>query len=266
MSTPLYSFFVHANTCLDYDRPRRDSSKTNADAGSSTRNSARHHEDAPQLLTPPSTFFPTTHFERSASRQNNAVAGSSTAGNSARRPQVPAHKDLTTHFEEDPSSLIPRWVSQATKWLRSVSTEPDWVALTDAWLALEVAFRYDMLTPLDMTCRPALISKWIHDGRAYTREMPVPNPAALPLFSRSLRMYWMTISPAWRGSSWPLQQVRTRTRPRDWETVAHTGPNGMWLVLLGLSWWFVAAPTSAPLRELIQDVTWALDMMTPSDD
>lgn len=72
----------------------------------------------------------------------------------------------------------------------------------------------------------------------------------------------MTVSPVWRGTAWPLEQADDACE-LDWSTLAHSGHNGMWLIVLGLSWWFVAEPTSAPLLELAEDVAWALEMMTP---
>ncbi|THH15406.1 hypothetical protein EUX98_g9471 [Antrodiella citrinella] len=186
--------------------PRRVSTQSSQAVAGPSNHGARRRTSPPLLPTPPSTFVP-----------------------------------VGKHFPDDPTLSIPRWIPIATKWLRSVSKDAVWVAVVEGWLALEVTYDYDMTTSLDISSRPPLISKWVSDGRAYMREMPIPNPSTLPLFSRSLRMYWMTLSPSWRGTAWPLKKPKD-ARSREWGTLLHTGPNGIWLVVLGLSWWLSAAP------------------------
>ncbi|KLO15474.1 hypothetical protein SCHPADRAFT_790657, partial [Schizopora paradoxa] len=62
-------------------------------------------------------------------------------------------------------------------------------------------------------------------------------------FASEVRAWWTALMPGWRlpsdgrtaQAAWPLQRNVPETE--DWKKVRKIGPNGIFLVLLALSWW-----------------------------
>ena len=73
------------------------------------------------------------------------------------------------------------------------------------------------------------------------------------------RLWWVKMQPAWRGGE---SLVKTLPAEEDWEPITHGGANGLFMVILALSWWVSAiGPDSHHPLELsvaINDAMWVL--------
>jgi hypothetical protein len=73
-------------------------------------------------------------------------------------------------------------------------------------------------------------------------------------FQESVRNWWISLQPQWRG---PLLATHHVPDDVDWGGLRVGGPSGIFLVIVCLSWW-IPMDNSAHLISLIQDVTWVL--------
>lgn len=110
--------------------------------------------------------------------------------------------------------------------------------------------------------RPKALALWLR------RKELVPNDA--PAFEATelggeMRKWWTSLMPKWRlppgGSEpWPLQ--RNRPDVESWSKVRKVGPNGLFVVLLGLAWWRSATTAGQPSRReyssVLEDVAWVM--------
>lgn len=61
-------------------------------------------------------------------------------------------------------------------------------------------------------------------------------------FSAEWLAWWRAIQPLWReGDIWPM--THSVLNDADWATLHHGGANGLFLVLMTLSWWGVEIPS-----------------------
>lgn len=90
----------------------------------------------------------------------------------------------------------------------------------------------------------------------------VPSVIDLVTFPEAVRVWWASIQPEWRGSKWPLDRSIPDTE--DWSSMKLGGPNGLFLFVMCLYWWWsLAKETSnevacAEYLSVIEDVTFIL--------
>ncbi|KAI0713991.1 hypothetical protein C8Q76DRAFT_601935, partial [Earliella scabrosa] len=163
----------------------------------------------------------------------------------------------------------PEWFADALKHLEEVSEEPWWKGLVAAWVNVERALEFpdgqvasNRLSPKH---RPEEVKFWIARGRKYDNP---PKIKSLPAFIASWRKWWSRLQPAERRSDesvWPL----LRNPPADaasWSDVRRGGCNGLFMVLMTLSWWLRALDEggdTAELRSAVEDVTWVCTTIAP---
>jgi hypothetical protein len=81
-------------------------------------------------------------------------------------------------------------------------------------------------------------------------------------FGAEWRTWWTSIQPAWReADDWPLSHVASSGA--DWGVLEHAGTNGLFLILMALSWWGTEIPSQCDKRRAdfvlaIHDVQWVL--------
>lgn len=110
--------------------------------------------------------------------------------------------------------------------------------------------------------RPDEITTWIAHHRRYERPPQWESKSSIKAYGGSLVSWWKGLQPEWRGGRWPLK----RDKPDDdsWGTLRCAGPNGIFLVVLGIVWWANVLNDKPPkdLVQLVEDVEWVMDAMT----
>jgi hypothetical protein len=79
-------------------------------------------------------------------------------------------------------------------------------------------------------------------------------------FVGAFREWWKALQPPNRdmSSGWP--PPRDLSDDTDWSSLSHTGRNGVFLVMMSLSWWAHHATSPALVAEfdnVVEDVNWA---------
>ncbi|KLO06810.1 hypothetical protein SCHPADRAFT_802279, partial [Schizopora paradoxa] len=93
---------------------------------------------------------------------------------------------------------------------------------------------------LPVAKRPRAIITWSNRTKQVLSDPPSFDTAT---FASQVRAWWTSLMPSWRLPSdgettvtdWPLQ--RKVPEGEEWVKVRKTGQNGIFLVLLALSWW-----------------------------
>jgi hypothetical protein len=78
------------------------------------------------------------------------------------------------------------------------------------------------------------------------------------------KWWWVSMQPEWRnnGDVWP--PTREHSGYEEWAILASGGSNGLFLVILSLSWWAKADLTDNTrevLLSAIEDVQWVIDQI-----
>lgn len=109
--------------------------------------------------------------------------------------------------------------------------------------------------------RPAEIKSWIGGGRRYDRGAKFTTAVRAKAYGHSVTQWWCALQPTWRGpkDKWPM----SRSAPNDsWETLIRGGHNGLFLVVLALSWLpSLGTFSDSTVDELVDDVLWAMQQM-----
>ena len=103
--------------------------------------------------------------------------------------------------------------------------------------------------------RPAQIHDWMKRKRILARPPAIPQ---IELYAAQWQDWWSRMQPDWRRG--PDGLLRDRDGP--WDKLAVPGQNGMFIVLVSLSWWRAIALESGltleTCDECTQDVRWVL--------
>jgi hypothetical protein len=108
--------------------------------------------------------------------------------------------------------------------------------------------------------RPQILSHWIQCGRKYDSQ---PSIKDLPGFITAWRLWWFSLQPEPRKAglensvAWPLQRVVNDGE--KWPEVRKGSRNGIFGVVLALSWWLKAVQTDSEreiFKEVLADVKW----------
>lgn len=80
-------------------------------------------------------------------------------------------------------------------------------------------------------------------------------------FAAAWKLWWEGLQPAWRiQGTWPLG--REVPADEDWSILRRGGNNGLFLVVMCLSWWGTTAKSKndrATFEAAKQDVVWVLE-------
>lgn len=113
---------------------------------------------------------------------------------------------------------------------------------------------------LALTCdnRPAQVGSYMKCGRDFSRGYNVDSKK----FGKDVLKWWLTIQPTTR-KDWPPTYGPL---PDDFsfDYFNRGGPNGVFLVVLCLSWWANALTPDSDLTEfglVIHDVLWVLEQV-----
>lgn len=117
--------------------------------------------------------------------------------------------------------------------------------------------------------RPSQVGDWIKRARKLGSPPPIDD---VPLFGSEWRDWYTSAMPQWRldtavgEDNWPLGRD---IRPQEtWDGIRQSGPNGLYMVVITLYWWSVAAETPDDVKGLnsaLEDVEWVLTQLYNSD-
>lgn len=101
----------------------------------------------------------------------------------------------------------------------------------------------------------------------------VPSLAGFRLkpFIAGWKSWWRELQPAWRDIvDWPPARD-CALEGMDWECLRQGGPNGLYLVIVSLAWWFCAVLDKEPqqkkeVTEAMKDVGWVLNNLIKCAD
>ncbi|TCD60684.1 hypothetical protein EIP91_009666 [Steccherinum ochraceum] len=104
---------------------------------------------------------------------------------------------------------------------------------------------------------PPDITFWLKNPSYDPRDMPLFSSADLHEFIVQLRRWWMLVQPTWRQN---LARSLDNLDNKNWKTLQHGGPKGLFLFVLGLAWWLAAAPGDlTEVFDTARDVKYVLD-------
>lgn len=181
---------------------------------------------------------------------------------------------------------VPKWLVNAKKYLLEVKAGGDgWDVLIAKWLLMEEQLGYpdgqvsllvlfisvygaelilsqDRRNWLSTKNRPEEVKWWNGWGKKF-ETIPVFEVAN---FAVSWRRWWEGLQPSWRPQDlWPPS--RDVPTDEDWCSLHRGGNNGIFLVIMCLSWWAARATSEkdrAPFEAAKQDVTWVLEQVLES--
>lgn len=109
--------------------------------------------------------------------------------------------------------------------------------------------------------RPEEVAWWI---KRHKQPSSVPKVKVIE-FGTEWNSWWRAMQPAWRLGDNRLSLGRNTPSTEDWDALARGGSNGLFLVIMALSWWFKGFAPGNPTAEFwtaVNDVTWVLEGVT----
>ncbi|KAG6825567.1 hypothetical protein H0H92_003238 [Tricholoma furcatifolium] len=182
--------------------------------------------------------------------------------------------NATPDDEKSIHEKLPEWARTATMFFDTLdiveSSKKGWKELVSGWVNFEIATEASgtmtgRISPLPTDSRPEEIMWWMKRKRMFTNIPQVCSPEYAVCFQQ----WWRDMQPEWRTQGVADGESLTRNVPVDvdWGKMSFGGNNGMFLVLLGLSFWALASDFTATQNtfdELIDDVSWAFKTMVGS--
>ncbi|KAI0741517.1 hypothetical protein C8Q80DRAFT_1063988, partial [Daedaleopsis nitida] len=134
----------------------------------------------------------------------------------------------------------PEWITTAKGYLDGVGSEDWWHTLVGVWFNFEKtlgfpdgAMQSNWLSP---KAHPEEVKYWIARGRKYEK---APKIKSLPAFIQQFRKWWAQVQPHKHcdpEEPWPLLKNEPED-PDSWSDVKRGDCNGIFMVLMCLSWW-----------------------------
>ena len=123
-----------------------------------------------------------------------------------------------------------------------------------------------MQSRLPTTNRPEEIGQFIRSSRHYSKA-PVLAMSKLRPYAAMWKAWWTALQPRWRDVAvWPFSRDNT---DGDWAPLLQGGLNGLYLVVISLGWWIVAAwkvyeekPAEwTQVIAVMEDVDWVFECL-----
>lgn len=120
--------------------------------------------------------------------------------------------------------------------------------------------------------RPEKLNAWVKASRPYAKAPDVTD--CVEEFGSEWLIWWRCLQPDWRveDNDPPniiglTDDMPAKYEGRDWTTLSKPGPNGIFLVLLGLSWWGQGLQTCEDAHQIgrwhagVSDMYWIFEHM-----
>lgn len=115
--------------------------------------------------------------------------------------------------------------------------------------------------------RPAEVGHWFQYGRRWDK-MPLVAQDELGRYSEDWWKWWGGLQPDFRGKDLKTMS-RVVNAPVDWTELLKGGPNGLFVILLTLGWWYIGVEFAGgdlkDFNHAVSDVLWVLDQIKSSD-
>ena len=107
-----------------------------------------------------------------------------------------------------------------------------------------------------MKLRPQELANWIK-----SKKKDVVPSFQLETYGKAFKAWWMMMQPSWRTEGGLL--IRDVPEDETWQTLRKGGTSGIYIVIVGLSWWVKAqlAEQDTDAWSLVDDLAWVLQQM-----
>lgn len=108
----------------------------------------------------------------------------------------------------------------------------------------------------------------MQNARNYAKS-PVLTATKLRPYATTWKLWWKVLQPAWRGADeWPFRR-NVAAEGKDWGVLLRGGNNGLYLIIVSLGWWLLAASKASEERpgeweevvNVIADVDWVFERL-----
>ncbi|KAJ7841668.1 hypothetical protein B0H13DRAFT_1649057 [Mycena leptocephala] len=186
-----------------------------------------------------------------------------------------------------PSSAIPPCPAKAPEWFKhahevitGAALGPQFNMLIAELIRLEAKYEFKKSgRAIPAQGRPKELTTWIAAGRGRRggsgADGPTLSATGAADFGKVWWAWWASVQPGFRNLSerpWPHQMASVHSSsPKDWTRLRHPGPNGMFIVVLGLYWWGretmqASAKARASWREAVEDAKWMCEGLILMED
>ncbi|KAG6807840.1 hypothetical protein H0H92_006236 [Tricholoma furcatifolium] len=169
---------------------------------------------------------------------------------------------------------LPDWARAAFAFFEKITvaetSKKSWKDMINGWVKFEVGANASggvtsRGSSLPTEFRPEEIGWWMKRKRLFTN---IPKICSTE-YSISFDAWWRDIQPCWRSENIADGGTLTHTVPvgASWDKMALGGPSGMFLVIVALAFWALAADAAATQDAFdgaVSDVAWAFKAMMPS--
>ncbi|KAJ7813580.1 hypothetical protein B0H13DRAFT_1665339 [Mycena leptocephala] len=169
----------------------------------------------------------------------------------------------------------PEWFQLAHEAITVVSLGRPFNLLLAKWMELEATYKYRQSgKAIPAQERPKELTTWIGAGRGRrggpNADGPKFSPESAAQYGKVWWRWWQSLQPPFRNLSerpWTRQQATVlSSSPKDWVRLRNPGPNGMFIVILGLYWWGRETAKAdekdrALWKEAISDVEWICECL-----
>lgn len=182
---------------------------------------------------------------------------------------------------------IPAFFRDAAEYLVGITHHQQWFKLVTVWLRLEESLGYHtgkvscfVEYPITISnyrlqgrllkgSRPDEIGYFIQNARNY-KKAPSLAGGRLRQFVEEWKQWWAELQPKWRNTKdWPFE--RQSSTKGSWETLLLGGPNGIYLIMISLSWWVSAVTKDSQdgkdwheALEALKEVHWVFSQLLKS--
>ncbi|PPR03008.1 hypothetical protein CVT24_012321 [Panaeolus cyanescens] len=119
-------------------------------------------------------------------------------------------------------------------------------------------------TQLGTQSRPNEIQVWIKRKKPLKS---VPLSVDPKVYAVQFNSWWCALQPSWRSAKSAdrvedILRNNTKLDRESWISVLKGGNNGMYVVVMALSWWIRSDPSSNDVWAFVNDVHWVIQRVT----